>query len=171
MSTKRASTPLSPISDEVTNLMYSWFCFHTGRPSSLSLRDVAIEYAQDPFLHLLAQLCKTITRSVNEIYGQRHESLLHMWRVARSIADEIRGLEPHLKQALGHGLDDSIQPGSLGVRQIIFITRELDIDILTLSRPALTRVSIQSYAASHISPVLDISRSLATREEYHTQSV
>ncbi|KAJ5452561.1 hypothetical protein N7445_000744 [Penicillium cf. griseofulvum] len=100
----------------------TWFCFHVGRPSSLSLRDVAIEYPRDPFLRLLVQLCKTITRSVNEIYGQRYESLLHMWRVARSIASDIRGLEAHLKQVLGHGLDDSIQPGSLGVRQIIFIT-------------------------------------------------
>ncbi|KAJ5163928.1 uncharacterized protein N7500_005758 [Penicillium coprophilum] len=100
----------------------TWFCYHAGRPSSISLKDVAIEYPQDPFIRLLVQLCKSITRSVNEIYGQRHESLLHMWRVARSIADDIRGLETPLKQVLGHGLDDSIQAGSLGVRQIIFIT-------------------------------------------------
>ncbi|KAK4871059.1 hypothetical protein LT330_000296 [Penicillium expansum] len=100
----------------------TWFCFHVGRPSSLNLKDVAIEYPQDQFIRLLAQLCKTITRSVNEIYGQRHESLLHMWRVARSIANDIRGHEAHLQQALGLGLDDSIQAGSLGVRQIIFIT-------------------------------------------------
>ncbi|KAJ5513768.1 hypothetical protein N7463_003320 [Penicillium fimorum] len=100
----------------------TWFCYHAGRPSCISLKDVAIEYPQDPFIRLLVQLCKTITRSVNEIYGQRHESLLHMWRVARSIADDICGLEGHLKQVLGHGLDDSIQAGSLGVRQIIFVT-------------------------------------------------
>ncbi|KAJ5209319.1 hypothetical protein N7449_003698 [Penicillium cf. viridicatum] len=100
----------------------TWFCFHVGRPNSLSLKDVAIEYPQDPFIRLLVQLCKSITRSVNEIYGQRHESLLHMWRVARSIANDIRGHEAHLQQALGLGLDDSIQAGSLGVRQIIFIT-------------------------------------------------
>ncbi|KAF3017313.1 hypothetical protein E8E15_005528 [Penicillium rubens] len=76
----------------------TWFCFHVGRPSSLSLKDVAIEYAQDPFIRLLVQLCKSTSRSVNEIYGQRHESLLHMWRVARSIADDIRGHEPHLEK-------------------------------------------------------------------------
>ncbi|KAJ5960768.1 uncharacterized protein N7479_007918 [Penicillium vulpinum] len=100
----------------------TWFCFHAGRPSSLSLKDAAIEYPQDPFIRLLIQLCKTVTRSVDEIYGQRHESLLHMWRVARSIADEIRGLEAHMQQALGFGLDASTQIGSLGVRQIIFLT-------------------------------------------------
>ncbi|KAJ5773746.1 hypothetical protein N7457_008642 [Penicillium paradoxum] len=100
----------------------TWFCFHAGRPSSLSLKDIAIEYPQDPFIRLLAQLCKTISRSTDEIYAQRHESLLHMWRVARSIAEDLRGHEAHLQQALGFKLDDCIQPGSLGVRQAIFIT-------------------------------------------------
>lgn len=139
-----------------------------GRPSSLSLKDVAIEYAQDPFIRLLVQLCKSMSRSVNEIYGQRHESLLHMWRVARSIADDIRGHEPHLQQALGLGLDDRIQGGSLGVRQIIFITRKSTVEILPTP---LTRASILSYSTSYISPVRDIPRPLATREEYRTQPV
>ncbi|KAI2692599.1 transcriptional regulator family: Fungal Specific TF [Penicillium roqueforti] len=114
----------------------TWFCFHVGRPSSISLKDVAIEYPQDPFIRLLVQLCKTITRSVTEIYGQRHESLLHMWRVARSIADDIRGHEAHLQQALGLGLDSSIQAGSLGVRQTIFITLYYHTLLLTF-RPFL----------------------------------
>ncbi|KAJ5583150.1 hypothetical protein N7535_001770 [Penicillium sp. DV-2018c] len=100
----------------------TWFCFHAGRPSSLSLKDVAIEYARDPFICLLTRLCKTITRSTEEIYGQRHESLLHMWKVARSIAEDLRGLEGYMRQALGFGLDDRIQEGSLGVRQAICIT-------------------------------------------------
>jgi uncharacterized protein (DUF2461 family) len=99
-----------------------WFCFHVGRPSSLSLKDVAIEQAQDPFIRLLAELCKAVSRSSNEIYGQRHESLLHMWRVARSIVRDLRGLEVHMRQALGFGLNGSIQTGSLGVQQTIFIT-------------------------------------------------
>lgn len=162
-------TAFSQIFDNLTNFIYSWFCFHVGRPSSLNLKDVAIEYPQDQFIRLLAQLCKTITRSVNEIYGQRHESLLHMWRVARSIANDIRGHEAHLQQALGLGLDDSIQAGSLGVRQIIFIARKSTIE--RWSCPTLTRDSIPSYATSYISPVLDISWSLATREEYRTQPV
>ncbi|CRL17388.1 Fungal transcriptional regulatory protein, N-terminal [Penicillium camemberti] len=114
----------------------TWFCFHVGRPNSLSLKDAAIEYPQDPFIRLLVQLCKSITRSVNEIYGQRHESLLHMWKVARSIANDIRGNEAHLQQALGLGLDDSIQAGSLGVRQIIFITLYHHTMLLTF-RPFL----------------------------------
>lgn len=139
--------------------MNSWFCFHTGRPSSLSLKDIAIEYPQDPFIRLLTQLCKTITRSTDEIYGQRHESLLHMWRVARSIAEELRGHEAHLQQALGFKLDDCIQPGSLGVRHAIFITRELSVH--TLSTSLLTRPSIQPYSPSHLPAVLDIPWPLA----------
>lgn len=110
--------------EALTDFCLSWFCFHSGRPSSLSLKDVAIEYAQDPFVRLLVQLCKTITRSTNEIYGERHESLLHMWRVARSIADDLRSHNTHMQQALGFGLDHPIQPGSVGARQTIFTARE-----------------------------------------------
>ncbi|KAJ5771411.1 uncharacterized protein N7511_003462 [Penicillium nucicola] len=114
----------------------TWFCFHAGRPSSLSLKDVAIDVAHNPFIRLLAGLCKTITRSSDEIYGQRHESLLHMWKVARSIADDLRGHEAHMKQALGIGLDSGIQTGSLGVQQTIFTTLYYHTMLLTF-RPFL----------------------------------
>ncbi|OQD82129.1 hypothetical protein PENANT_c023G05787 [Penicillium antarcticum] len=114
----------------------TWFCFHAGRPSSLSLKDVAIDMAQNPFIRLLAELCKTITRSSDQIYGQRHESLLHMWKVARSIADDLRGHEAHMRQALGIGLDSGIQTGSLGVQQTIFTTLYYHTMLLTF-RPFL----------------------------------
>lgn len=45
-----------------------------------------------------------------------------MWRVARSIADELRGLETTAQEALGFGLDTITQDWSLGARQAIFIT-------------------------------------------------
>ncbi|KAJ5985986.1 hypothetical protein N7522_013182 [Penicillium canescens] len=114
----------------------TWFCFHTGRPSSLSLKDVAIDVAQDPFIRLLAELCKTITRTSDEIYSQRHESLLHMWKVARTIADDLRRHEAHMRQALGISLDSGIQTGSLGVRQTIFTTLYYHTMLLTF-RPFL----------------------------------
>lgn len=102
-----------------------WFCFHTGRPSSLSLKDVAIENTQDPFMRSLVHLCKTISRSTDEIYGQNHESLLHMWRVARSINNDLRGHEEFARQ-MGFGLDASIQTGSMGIRHTIFTTCRLN---------------------------------------------
>lgn len=68
----------------------------------------------------MIQLCKTISRSNNEIYRQRHESLLHMGRVARSIADDLRGLEITTQETLGFGLDTNTEDWSLGVRQTIF---------------------------------------------------
>lgn len=128
--TKRAYYTLYLVQVSLINPKNSWFCFHTGRPSSLSLKDVAIDVAQDPFIRLLAELCKTITRSSDEIYGQRHESLLHMWKVARTIADDLRGHEAHMRQALGIGLDSSIQTGSLWVRQTIFTSRKKHTDRL-----------------------------------------
>ncbi|KAJ5640250.1 uncharacterized protein N7484_008112 [Penicillium longicatenatum] len=116
-------------------LFETWFCFHTGRPSSLSLKDVAIENTQDPFMRSLVHLCKTISRSTDEIYGQNHESLLHMWRVARSINNDLRGHEEFARQ-MGFGLDASIQTGSMGIRQTIFTTLYYHTLLLTF-RPFL----------------------------------
>ncbi|KAJ5771559.1 hypothetical protein N7520_002088 [Penicillium odoratum] len=114
----------------------TWFCFHTGRPSSLSLKDVAIEATQDPFIRILIHLCKTISRSTDEIYGQNHESLLHMWRVARSINNDLRGHEEFARQKLGLGLDTSPQTGSIGVRQAVYATLYYHTLLLTF-RPFL----------------------------------
>ncbi|KAJ5949762.1 hypothetical protein N7454_001346, partial [Penicillium verhagenii] len=113
-----------------------WFCFHTGRPSSLSLKDVAIENTQDPLIRSLVHLCKTISRSTDEIYGQNHESLLHMWRVARSIHNDLRGHEEFVRQTLGFGLDTPIQTGSTGIRQTVFTTLYYHTMLLTF-RPFL----------------------------------
>ncbi|KAJ5087135.1 hypothetical protein N7456_010751 [Penicillium angulare] len=117
-------------------LFETWFCFHTGRPSSLALKDVAIEYSRDPFIRVLVHLCKTISRSTEEIYGQHHESLLHMWRVARSIHKDLRDHEFFTRQTLGFGLDSGIQTGSLGVQQTIFTTLYYHTLLLTF-RPFL----------------------------------
>ncbi|KAJ5299019.1 hypothetical protein N7476_010576 [Penicillium atrosanguineum] len=114
----------------------TWFCFHAGRPSSLSLKDFAIECPKDSFLRLLVQLCKAISRSTNEIYGEHHESLLHMWRVARSISDDLRELQPPMQHAFGFGLDAEVHGGSTGVKQIIFTTLYYHTLLLTF-RPFL----------------------------------
>ncbi|KAJ6078396.1 hypothetical protein N7467_008149 [Penicillium canescens] len=142
----------------------TWFCFHSGRPSSLSLKDVAIEFPQDPFIRLLVNLCKTITRSTDEIYGQRHESLLHMWKVARSIVDDLRGVEAHLKQGLGFGLDAAIQTGSLGVRQTIFNTLYYHTILLTF-RPFLI---FRGYLQRDIEMSLNQSNTNATNRPTET---
>lgn len=51
-----------------------------------------------------------------------------MWRVARSITEDLRAHELHMKQALGFGLDADLRTGSLGVRQTIFVTRKFHFD-------------------------------------------
>ena len=63
-----------------------------------------------------------MARSASKIYGHRHESLLHMWKVARSIAAELALLEEQLKGSLGITLDSDIQYGALGIQQMIFNT-------------------------------------------------
>ena len=135
-----------------------WFCFHAGRPSSLSVRDVVIECPKDPFIQLLARLCKSISRSANEIYGQSHQSLLHMWRVARSINDELHAHDAQAQQTLGFGLDVRSQTGSRGVRQTVFTT--CVFSRLQNMVSILTTYSILSHTSAYLSPFLDIPWSL-----------
>ncbi|PWY84832.1 C6 zinc finger domain protein [Aspergillus heteromorphus CBS 117.55] len=113
-----------------------WTCFHLGRPRSLSAKDIGIAPPEDPFLQVLIHLSKIITRSADEMYGRRHESLLQMWKIARSITDELRGYDSMMQHALGFGLDKQVQPGSLGVRQTILITLYYHTILLTF-RPFL----------------------------------
>ncbi|PYH42846.1 Zn(II)2Cys6 transcription factor [Aspergillus saccharolyticus JOP 1030-1] len=113
-----------------------WTCFHLGRPSSLSVKDVSIALPEDAFLQVLVSLGKIVARSACEMYGRRHESLLQMWKIARSIIDELRGFDGWMKRALGFGLDKSAQPGSLGVRQTILTTLYCHTILLTF-RPFL----------------------------------
>ncbi|ODM15607.1 hypothetical protein SI65_08841 [Aspergillus cristatus] len=114
----------------------TWICFHLGRPSSLSLRDVTVRYPKDSFLLVLLHLAKAISRSADEIYGQRHESLLQMWKIAKSISNDLHGHDCLMKQALGFGLDKPPQHGVLGVRQTVLVTLYYHTILLTY-RPFL----------------------------------
>lgn len=89
----------------------------------MSLKDTATDSSHEPFVRVLVDLCKTISRSADQIYGERHESLLQIWRVARSITQDLQELQSQAKQALDTRLDASVQPGSLEVRQTMFATR------------------------------------------------
>lgn len=86
---------------------------------------MTVTYPKDSFLLVLLHLAKAISRSADEIYGQRHESLLQMWKIAKSISNDLHGHDCLMKQALGFGLDKPPQQGVLGVRQTVSVTREL----------------------------------------------
>lgn len=99
-----------------------WSCFHLGRPSSMSARDIGIGPPSNPFLCVLARLSKVMTRSAEEIYGRHHNSLLQMCRIAQSITDDLRKYDADMRRALGFGLEKSPQPGSLGMQQAMLMT-------------------------------------------------
>ncbi|CAG8947103.1 unnamed protein product [Penicillium salamii] len=128
--------PQTPEGVEERRLTFCWFCFHQGRPSSLALTDVVIEYPQCTFIRVLATLCKTVVRSRDEIYGQRHESLLGMFKVAESIAADMQEHQDLVKAKLGFALGSSIQAGSLGFQQTICSTLYYHTLLLTF-RPFL----------------------------------
>ncbi|KAL4998364.1 fungal-specific transcription factor domain-containing protein [Aspergillus recurvatus] len=114
----------------------NWICFHLGRPSSLSRRDVGIPTPQDPFCLALLNLSEAMCRSADELYGRHHESLLQMWRIAKSIWDDLRAFDSKMQRALGFGLDKRPQPGSVGVQQTMCITLYYHTILLTF-RPFL----------------------------------
>ncbi|KAL4778649.1 hypothetical protein BJX76DRAFT_366061 [Aspergillus varians] len=114
----------------------NWICFHLGRPSSLSRRDVGIPPPEDAFCQALIPLSDAISRSTDELYGRPHESLLQMWRIAKSIWDDLRTFDSKMKRALGFGLDKRPQPGRVGVRQTMCITLYYHTILLTF-RPFL----------------------------------
>ncbi|KAL4815036.1 hypothetical protein BDW67DRAFT_191714 [Aspergillus spinulosporus] len=114
----------------------NWICFHLGRPSSLSRRDVGIPTPQDPFCLALLNLSAAMCRSADELYGRHHESLLQMWRIAKSIWDDLRVFDSKMQRALGFGLDKRPQPGSVGVQQTMCITLYYHTILLTF-RPFL----------------------------------
>ncbi|KAH1270760.1 hypothetical protein KXW98_004322 [Aspergillus fumigatus] len=114
----------------------TWICFHLGRPSSLSSRDVGIAPPKDPFILILIHLTNVMARSANEIYGRPHDSLLQMWKLARSITEDLRCYDEKMKLALGFGLDKSPQPGDVGVQQAILTTLYYHTILLTF-RPFL----------------------------------
>ncbi|KAH8422478.1 fungal specific transcription factor domain-containing protein [Aspergillus melleus] len=70
------------------------------------------------------------------MYGQHHESLLQMWRIARSITDDLRCYDAKMRRALGFGLDKCAQQGVLGVQQAMLITLYYHTILLTF-RPFL----------------------------------
>ncbi|KAL4932507.1 Zn(II)2Cys6 transcription factor [Aspergillus undulatus] len=114
----------------------SWICFHLGRPSSLSRKDVGIPLPGDPFCETLIFLSDSICRSADELYGRHQESLLQMWRIAKSIWDDLRTFDARMQRALGFGLDKRPQQGAVGVQQTMFITLYYHTILLTF-RPFL----------------------------------
>ncbi|KAL5337205.1 fungal-specific transcription factor domain-containing protein [Aspergillus crustosus] len=114
----------------------TWVCFHLGRPSSLSRRDIGIPPPKDPFCLAMITLSEAASRSADELYGQHHGSLLQMWRIAKSIWDDLRTFDSKMQAALGFGLDKRPQPGGRGVMQTMCITLYYQIILLTF-RPFL----------------------------------
>lgn len=47
-----------------------------------------------------------------------------MWRIAKSVWDDLRTFDSKMQRALGFGLDKRPQPGGVGVQQTMCITRE-----------------------------------------------
>ncbi|KAL4890651.1 hypothetical protein BDV59DRAFT_89328 [Aspergillus ambiguus] len=114
----------------------TWICFHLGRPRSLLQRDIGIEPPADPLLRILYDLSKMMSRSADEMFGRHHDSLLHLWKLARSITDDYRSYDTKVQETLGFGVDKCPQTGEIGVQQAILVTLYYHTILLTY-RPFL----------------------------------
>lgn len=69
----------------------------------------------------LVELARIMARSARTMYGQRHDSLLFMWKNAKEIRKDLQGFARRVQGVLHFGLDASPKPGEVGVCQIILL--------------------------------------------------
>lgn len=98
-----------------------------GRPSSIPESEISIpEPTEQPFLLALVQLSRIMCKSAQNIYGQRHESLLPMWKAAKEIRRALKVFSQRLCDVMNFWLESSPQAGELGVCQTVLLLRRLD---------------------------------------------
>ncbi|KAH8695045.1 hypothetical protein BGW36DRAFT_428937 [Talaromyces proteolyticus] len=115
----------------------SWICFGLGRPISIPTHEIAIPDPQDqPMLLALVELSRTMAKSARNIYGQRHDSLLPMWKNAKEIRKDLQAFARRVRGVLNFGLEASPKPGEVGVCQTILLLLYHHVTLLTF-RPFL----------------------------------
>ncbi|KAL1981394.1 hypothetical protein VTN96DRAFT_2696 [Rasamsonia emersonii] len=115
----------------------SWICLGLGRPSSIPESEISIpEPTEQPFLLALVQLSRIMCKSAQNIYGQRHESLLPMWKAAKEIRRALKVFSQRLCDVMNFWLESSPQAGELGVCQTVLLLLYHNLLLLTF-RPFL----------------------------------
>ncbi|KAL1970368.1 hypothetical protein VTN77DRAFT_5528 [Rasamsonia byssochlamydoides] len=115
----------------------SWICLGLGRPSSIPENEISIpDPTEQPFLLALVQLSRIMCKSAQNIYGQRHESLLPMWKAAKEIRRALQVFSQRLCDVMNFGLESSPKAGELGVCQTVLLLLYHNLLLLTF-RPFL----------------------------------
>lgn len=101
---------------------YRWMCLGLGRPMCLPAHEIAIpDPKEQPMLLALVELSRIMTKSARNIYGQRYESLLPLWKSARDIRKDLHSFARRVHGVLNFGLEASPRPGEVGVCQTVLM--------------------------------------------------
>lgn len=75
-------------------------------------------------LQALVQLARIMSKCVNRIYSQRHDSLLPLWNAANEIRQELYGFAEQQMKVMQFGLVGDLSSGERGVYQAMISTSE-----------------------------------------------
>jgi hypothetical protein len=68
-----------------------------------------------------------MSKAVQNMYGQRHNSLLQMWKNAREIRRDLQGFARRVGRVMNFGLESSPKSGEVGVCQTILMSGKFDM--------------------------------------------
>lgn len=115
---------------------------------------------EQPMLLALVELSRIMTKSAHNIYGQRYESLLPLWKSAKGVRKDLHSFARRVHGVLNFGLDASPRPGEVGVCQTILMLRMFDLPSVCDS----TNFSSIPYRdPAHIPPVSHLPGTMAAR--------
>lgn len=74
---------------------------------------------EQPMLLALTEMARIMARAARNMYSQRHDSLLLMWKSAKEIRKDAHAFARRVQGVLNFGLDASPKTGEVGVCQIV----------------------------------------------------
>ncbi|EED19370.1 C6 transcription factor, putative [Talaromyces stipitatus ATCC 10500] len=97
-----------------------WICFGLGRSMTIPAHEITIPSPKEnPMLLALVEIARIMARATRDMYNQRHDSLLLMWKSAREIRKEGQAFARRVQGVLNFGIDASPKTGEVGVCQIV----------------------------------------------------
>uniref|UniRef100_A0A093V9D1 Putative transcriptional regulatory protein STB4 n=1 Tax=Talaromyces marneffei PM1 TaxID=1077442 RepID=A0A093V9D1_TALMA len=97
-----------------------WICFGLGRSMTIPAHEITIpDPKEQPMLLALVEIARIMARAARNMYSQRHDSLLLMWKSAKEIRKEAHAFARRVQGVLNFGLDASPKTGEVGVCQIV----------------------------------------------------
>ena len=108
---------------------------------------------EQPMVLALVEVARIMARAAHNMYNQRYESLLLMWKSAKEIRKDLHAFARRVQGVLNFGLDASPKTGEVGVCQIILqLCKKIQISLSTFLLQCLTTLvnSVSHYFTTHI---------------------